>query len=65
MAEDEKTAAQDFSEERLAPKTVFQGKLLHVLCDTVRLPNGREFIREYIRHPGASMIIAIPKRWHG
>jgi ADP-ribose pyrophosphatase len=50
---------QDMSETRLTSTTVFQGKLLHVMSDTVRLPNGREATREYIRHPGASMIIAM------
>lgn len=52
-------AGQDMSEQRLTSKTVFQGKLLHVVSDSVRLPNGRESTREYIRHPGASMIIAL------
>lgn len=47
------------SETRLTSTSVFQGKLLHVMCDTVRLPNGRESTREYILHPGASMIIAM------
>jgi len=58
VARDEKIV-QDFSEQRVASKTVFKGKLLHVVSDTVRLPNGRESTREYIRHPGASMIIAM------
>lgn len=52
-------ASQDMREQQLTSTTVFQGNLLHVVSDTVRLPNGRESIREYIRHPGASMIIAM------
>ncbi len=58
VSEREKTG-QDLSEKRLTSKTVFQGKLLHVMSDTVLLSNGRESIREYILHPGASMIIAM------
>jgi len=50
---------QDMSERRLDSRTVFRGKLLHVVSDTVRLPNDRETTREYILHPGASMIIAM------
>lgn len=50
----------DFSETLLDSEPVFDGVLLHVRRDTVRLPNGREATREYIRHPGAAMIIARP-----
>jgi len=35
---------------------VFDGKLLHVRRDTVRLPSGRSATREYIVHPGAVLI---------
>ena len=48
----------DFTETTINSRTAFQGKLLHVLLDTVRLPDGTETVREYIRHPGACMIIA-------
>ena len=39
-------------------ETVFKGKLLHVMRDTVTLPNGRAGTREYIKHPGAACIVA-------
>ena len=48
----------DFTETTIASTTVFDGVLLHVMSDTVRLPDGNEAVREYIRHPGACMIIA-------
>ncbi len=38
--------------------TVFQGHFLHALRDTVRLPDGSSAVREYIKHPGAVMVIA-------
>jgi ADP-ribose pyrophosphatase len=38
---------------------VFDGVLLHVRRDTVRLPDGRTTIREYIRHPGAALIVPV------
>lgn len=50
----------DFSEITLGSEPVFDGVLLHVRRDKVRLPNGKEATREYIRHPGAAMIIARP-----
>jgi len=37
---------------------VFRGKLLHVVRDTITLPNGRTGTREYIKHPGAACIVA-------
>jgi len=44
-------------ETRIASEDVFDGKLLHVKRDTVRLPDGKTATREYIAHPGAVMII--------
>ena len=48
----------DFTEHTIASETVYHGVLLHVLADRVRLPDGSEAVREYIRHPGAAMVIA-------
>lgn len=48
----------DFTESRIDTQTVYDGALLKVSRDTVRLPDGREAVREYIRHPGACMIVA-------
>lgn len=44
-------------EERIDSATVYQGHFLHVLRDSVRLPDGSQAVREYIRHPGAVMVI--------
>jgi len=43
-------------ETRLSSEAVFDGRLLHVRRDTVRLPNGRTSTREYVVHPGAVLI---------
>jgi ADP-ribose pyrophosphatase len=40
----------------IASETVFDGRLLHVRRDTVRLPSGRSATREYVVHPGAVLI---------
>lgn len=38
---------------------VFDGVLMKVNRDTVKLPNGQHAIREYTEHPGAVMIIPV------
>ena len=48
-----------FRETRLGGEPVFEGRLLHVYRDRVRLPDGRESTREYIRHPGASAVVLL------
>src|SRR5512146_403223 len=49
----------DLTEQRLRGEEVFAGKLLRVHRDVVRLPDGSEGVREYIRHPGAVAIVAL------
>lgn len=49
---------ESLREVRLDSEEIFRGKLLHVLRDTVRLPDGGETGREYIDHPGAVVVIA-------
>ena len=51
----------DTREVRVDSRTVFDGKLLHVKSDTVRLANGRLTAREWVQHPGAAMILAMPE----
>ena len=46
-----------FREEMSASEKVFSGRLLQVFRDRVILPTGRETTREYIRHPGAAVVI--------
>lgn len=46
-------------EVELDCESVFDGRLLKVCRDRVRLPDGKEATREYIRHPGAVVVIAL------
>jgi ADP-ribose pyrophosphatase len=46
-------------EETLASEPVFDGRLLHVRRDRIRLPDGGEATREFIVHPGAVMVVPI------
>jgi ADP-ribose pyrophosphatase len=50
---------KDLTETRIAGEAIYDGVLLHVRRDTVRLPDGSEAVREYIEHPGAVMILPI------
>lgn len=45
-------------EHTLETRELIKGHFLHAFRDTVRLPDGRQASREYVRHPGAVMIIA-------
>lgn len=38
---------------------LLKGRFLHAFRDTVRLPDGSEAVREYVKHPGAVMIIPL------
>ncbi len=46
-------------ETKVSSEPVFDGKLLHVRRDTVRLPDGKLATREHIVHPGAVLIVPV------
>ena len=46
-------------EKEINSKKVFEGRLLKVSVDTVKLPNGVESTREVVEHPGAVAVVAI------
>src|SRR3954467_5046512 len=46
-------------ERRIAGERVYQGALLDVRRDRVRLPDGGEAVREYVVHPGAVLMIPV------
>lgn len=48
----------DLIEHTVSSEPVFDGKLLHVRRDTVRMNNGHETVREWIAHPGAVVVVA-------
>jgi ADP-ribose pyrophosphatase len=50
---------KDLTEHFVAGALVFDGNLLKVHRDTVRLPDGSQGQREYVRHPGAVAIVAL------
>lgn len=49
----------ELKEQKLSSTEIYDGVLLHVYSDEVRLPNGETSIREWIKHPGASAVVPI------
>ena len=47
------------SERRIAGEQVYRGVLLDVRRDRVRLPDGKETVREYVAHPGAVLVVPV------
>ena len=54
-----KDKLRDLSEHFVSGELVFDGKLLKVHRDAVRLPDGSPGSREYIRHPGAVAVVPL------
>lgn len=52
-------ADKNLIEKPISSKEIFDGKILHVVHDTVELPNGAEAFREVIRHTGAVCVIPV------
>ena len=50
---------QDLTETRLSRKEIYHGKVLHVVEDTVKLPNGEQATREICLHVGAVCILPL------
>jgi ADP-ribose pyrophosphatase len=46
-------------EKVLSSRQIFKGRFLKVEQDQVMAPDGREYTREYILHPGAAMMIPL------
>ena len=46
-------------EATLDSQEILRSHFLHVVCDTVRLPDGKTATRDYIVHPGAVMVVPL------
>lgn len=49
----------DLVEQTLSSEKIFDGRILHVRLDTVRLPNGESAAREVVDHPGGVCVLAL------
>lgn len=50
---------QLFEEATIRSEPIYQGKVITLQVDTVKLPNGGEATREIVRHPGGVSVLAI------
>ena len=50
---------KDLTEHCISTERVYDGALLKVHRDAVRLPDGSQGAREYIRHPGAVAVVPL------
>ncbi|TAK92166.1 MAG: NUDIX hydrolase [Burkholderiaceae bacterium] len=59
MAEQDRFDDRGLLEQKVSSERAFDGVLMRVNVDQVRLPSGALAIREYTVHPGAAMIIPV------
>ena len=52
---------KNFEEKQISSELIFDGKVVHLYCDKIELPNGKEGIREYVKHIGAVCVLPITK----
>ena len=50
---------ENLEEVQVASREIFDGRIMHVFEDTVRLPDGNEASREYMRHVGAVCVVPL------
>lgn len=48
-----------FAEETVDSQRFFEGRILNLRVDTVRLPDGRQSTREIVEHPGAAAAVPL------
>lgn len=49
----------ELREVQTGSQEIFNGKIMHVFRDTVRLPDGQSATREYMRHIGAVCVVPV------
>jgi ADP-ribose pyrophosphatase len=49
----------DYTEKTLKRQDIYQGRIVKLHVDTVRLPDGREASREVVKHASAVAVIAV------
>ena len=49
----------DYTEKQLSREVLYEGRIIKVYKDGVRLPNGHESIREIVDHPGGVAIVPL------
>jgi ADP-ribose pyrophosphatase len=47
------------TEKTISSETIFEGRVVHLVRDIVQLENGKEAVREVVKHPGGVCILAL------
>ena len=50
---------ENLLEKKLSRREIYDGKVLHVVCDDILLPNGERATREFCLHVGAVCVIPL------
>ena len=50
---------ENLEEKQLSRREIYDGKVLHVVCDDILLPNGEKATREFCLHVGAVCVIPL------
>lgn len=48
-----------YEEKMITSKLIFDGRVVHLYCDEVALPDGKQSVREYAKHVGAVCIVPV------
>lgn len=59
MGEQHLHSKPELDEVTLSTQPVFDGKIISLQVDTVRLPDGNTATREVVKHPGAVAVLAL------
>ncbi|MCR8633877.1 NUDIX domain-containing protein [Paenibacillus radicis (ex Xue et al. 2023)] len=54
-----KSVSNKYEETTVSSQSIFQGRMISLQVDTVKLPNGETATREIVRHPGAVAVLAL------
>jgi ADP-ribose pyrophosphatase len=46
-------------EDRLSSRRAYDGRMIHVRVDHVRMPSGRKTVREVVEHPGSVIVVPV------
>src|SRR5579859_1651600 len=52
-------AGQELVEKVIESKEIYRGRVVHLVVDTVEMPNGKTARREVVRHSGAVAIVPV------
>jgi ADP-ribose pyrophosphatase len=56
--------AADGAYRVLATETVYEGRVIRLVKDTVAMPGGGDSVREVVQHPGAVAVVAVDDAGH-